>query len=420
MSSRDFDQPKTAVSTVRKATTMSRGCLVLFFSVFFLAGCGFFVLFFVIPIYGVLRARSWVETPCTIVSSEVKTHHDDEGETYSIYIVYNYTFDGRQYQSERYDFAMGSSSGYKGKKRIVDQHPPGSQHVCYVDPNNPKEAVINRSFRGEFLIGLFPLIFVAVGGIGMMWGLGVIGKRSRKPKPSTWQPQSVASLSDEAIDDDRDDFLPDYEGDIPSGPVTLKAEYSPVVKFIGALIFTLFWNGIVSVFVWQVVDSHINGRPEWFLTLFMIPFVLVGLGGVGFVGHSFLAIFNPRSVLTVDSAAAALGETIRVQWLLSGNVTSVRQLHIYLHGQEESKYRRGTSTYTDQETFAKLTIVDTTNPASIMQGEEDLTIPADSMHSFEANNNKINWSIEVHGEIGWWPDIKDSYPYVVLPHRKVR
>src|SRR5947207_7999497 len=91
------------------------------------------------------------------------------------------------------------------------------------------------------------------------------------------------------------------------GPVTLKARFSPATKFFGGLGVALFWNGIVSVFVTHGISGWKHGHGEWFLTFFMIPFVLVGLGLLAFVVYSFLGLFSPRVKLTVSCASALRG-----------------------------------------------------------------------------------------------------------------
>lgn len=48
------------------------------------------------------------------------------------------------------------------------------------------------------------------------------------------------------------------------------------VGVAGLTFVLLFWNGIVSVFVWQLVKDF-----QWFLALFLVPFVAVGLGILG-------------------------------------------------------------------------------------------------------------------------------------------
>jgi hypothetical protein len=406
-------------------TIQGGGCLGIFFFIFFAVGLLAFYFLFMVPVFRVVAAIGWQETPCTIVSSEVETHAGDDGSTYSVRIVYNYDFDGRHYESDRYKFMIGSSSGRSGKQAVVDRYPPGSKSVCYVNPSDPTQAVINRDFTADMLFGLLPLIFLAIGLGGLVYTVRSVFARKAAAKPL----DTIADIDEsDDIEESEDEWLPepatvessdstygDFGDRSAKGPVTLRSKSSPVGTLIAAIVICLFWNGIVSIFVSIAVASFRNGNPEWFLTVFLIPFVLVGLALVGFLGHSFLAIFNPRPTVTISSAAVPLGDTVELSWRFSGNTGSIRRLRIYVQGQEEARYRRGTKTHTDTEKFAELTVIDTHNFVDIPSGKASLTIPDDTMHSFESTDNKIVWTIHVAGEIAWWPDVNESYPMVILP-----
>jgi hypothetical protein len=79
---------------------------------------------------------------------------------------------------------------------------------------------------------------------------------------------------------------------------------TPLGAFFGLTLVALFWNGIVSVFLWQVVASWRQGQPNGCLTAFLIPFVLVGLGLIYAVGRQFLVLFNPRPHITLTPACS--------------------------------------------------------------------------------------------------------------------
>ena len=79
------------------------------------------------------------------------------------------------------------------------------------------------------------------------------------------------------------------------------------------------------------------------------------------------------------------------------------------------RYRQGTSTRTEKKTLLEVDVVDTDAPLRIASGMDKLEIPADTMHSFEATNNKIVWTLEVRGAVRFWPDVKESFKVVVLP-----
>ncbi|HEY7214288.1 MAG TPA: DUF3592 domain-containing protein [Thermoanaerobaculia bacterium] len=147
-----------------------KGCMVAFFGVFLLAG-GVFSLFFVQPALKVLAAKSWEPTPCVIVSSQVRSHAGDDSTTYSVDVLYTYTYNGWEYKSNRYQFLGGSSGGYAEKERIVRRLPPLTRTTCYVNPKEPAEAVLNRDFSYEYAFGFVPLLFVAVGLGGIVFTL---------------------------------------------------------------------------------------------------------------------------------------------------------------------------------------------------------------------------------------------------------
>jgi len=189
-------------------------------------------------------------------------------------------------------------------------------------------------------------------------------------------------------------------------------------KLIAVILIALFWNGIVSVFVVQVIKGWRSGHAELFLTVFMIPFVLVGLGLLGGIVYSFLALFNPRPRLLVTPGTVPLGGTFRVQWEIAGRTEVLESLKLRLEGREEATYRRGTDTLTDKSVFADIEIARLTPSGEMRSGSRNVLIPAGLMHSFVAKNNKIVWTIKLHGEITRWPDVKEEFPMIVLPEEQ--
>ncbi len=149
--------------------------------------------------------------------------------------------------------------------------------------------------------------------------------------------------------------------------------------------------------------------------IFLIPFVLIGLGLVAGFFHTLLGSFNPRPVLLVSSGTAPLGATLTLSHRFEGGTGRIRHLQVLLIGREEATYRRGTSTYTDKEEFFSHPLVDTNDPQAIASGRSEFAIPFESMHTFESDNNKVLWRIQVKGDIARWPDIDESFAFTVLP-----
>jgi hypothetical protein len=87
--------------------------------------------------------------------------------TYRVSILFHYRYHDTNYTSSHYQFSSGSSSGQAGKQRIVDQYPPGRETVCFVNPADPAEAVLDRGYFGEMAYGLIGLVLALVGAVGL-------------------------------------------------------------------------------------------------------------------------------------------------------------------------------------------------------------------------------------------------------------
>jgi hypothetical protein len=379
----------------RRTASPPVGCLVVFGLIF--VGLGMLALQFTFfrPMRGVLASRTWPANVCTVIDSQVASSSDSDGTTYRVEVRYRYTVDGREYESSRYDFLETSSSGYDDKAAIVARYPPGTQTSCYVSPTDPTQAVLVRRFSPVYLVGLFPLLFVLVGAAVVIWALR-----------SAWSRRGIGSAAAVA------EPVRDPQGG-SSGPVELRPTVTRRAALLGLIFVALFWNGIVSVFVVQVIKNRESGAQDGCMTLFLVPFVLVGLGLIFAVGRQFLVLFNPRVFLTLNPGQLRPGQTAYVDWRVAGRASRVQRLRITLEGREEATYRRGTDTHTDRETFLVLPIASSEQAFEIAQGSGRADVPPGVVPTFTASHNKIVWSFKVKMEIPGWPDSEDEYEVLV-------
>ena len=386
------------------------------------AVAAFFGLFLVIGLIvlvvmgaSVLKAftsGSWTPVEATVVSSGVRSHRGDDSTTYSVNILYRYVVDGRELRSNRYGFMGGSSSGYGGKYEIVRAYPPGRSFTAYVNPDDPADAVIERGFTSDMWVLLVPAVFMAVGGTGIYFALKFA--RRATVKFTVDSPRLAAPPAGR--------FVPSIKSAPQAGrliggsgdPITLAPRQSPLVKLIAVTIICLFWNGIVSIFLYQAIRSWTTGRGEACLSIFLIPFVAVGLGLVVGVGYTLLALFNPRCTLTLDRQPA-LGTIVEVRWTFTGRYDRIHRLDLRVEGREEATYRQGTNTRTDKNVFHVAGLLETSRALDIRTGKTRWTVPATTMHTFTSSNNKIVWVLVLHGHIQGWPDVKDEYVLNVEP-----
>ncbi len=406
------------------------GCLAGFFSIFAIAG-GAFLLIFIFPLARKLGSGDWAQVPATIVWSGVGEHSGSDSSTYSVDVLYEYEQGGRRWRSNRYDFMFGSSSGGREPKQAaVDRMPAGARVDAWVNPDDPSRAVLSRALGGFIWFALLPLVFVAVGVGGMVFAL----RSSRKKRRGVeWLPEPSGG-GDDADDADDTDVAAStaFEGGMdtapsrrrstvegsglpaaPREPVTLQPGKSRVGAFVGLLIFTIIWDGIVGFAgwaIWRNGDLGENGCA----TAFIAVFALVGVLLLISLPRQFLMIFNPRAEIVLASPPAP-GVPVALSWKFHGAASRVQRLTLRLEGREEATYRRGTSTTTDKRVFARHLLLDTTDSSQIAAGETLLALPADTMHSFTAPRNKVVWSLKLHGDVPRYPDIDDEVEIVVYP-----
>ncbi len=368
------------------------------FGAFFLFGLGFLVPFFVWPSLRVMEARSWRATPCEILSSHVASHSGDDSVTYSVEVLYRYEVDGREHRSDRYTFLGGSSGGYESKAEIVAGLPEGSEVTCWVNPEDPYDAVVERGFTAEYLFGLIPALFAAIGLGGLIAtfvGTRAVRKDTSKP---TWRP----------VVESRDTM----------GPVSLEPERGPLGKLGCSIALALLWNGFLSIFVWVFVKDWMAGNRDWFLALFLTPFVLIGLLLLAGIPYSLLALGNPRPRVRLARRAIPAGDSAQIAWSFDGWASRLRGLKLWLECSrttvETIVHDRGQSTSTETEVIATIEIAERRAPRPLAQGSESFTVPDDALPT-SRGEEAIQWKLKLQGEIAWWPDVIEEYEIVVLP-----
>lgn len=393
------------------------GCAIPFGLLFAAAGLAAFWFITLRPLLQMSASADWIETPCEIIASELKSSSDSDGTTYRVAIRYRYEFGGRSYEADRYNFTVGSTNvGVKGMRAAVRAHPPGRRTVCFVDPDEPDSAVLVRSVPGGVWFGVIALVFPVFGAlfIYLAWhgarkeraGIGSPLANARAPAaPSTGLGRGNRS-GPRAL------LTPDASDPVVPGEVVLKPVGGRILTFVGVGFFALFWNGIVGVGLGSLVSGGIQGI-EWFVVLFLVPFVVIGLGMIAFTLHAFTRLFAPGVEARLDPSLLRLGARAPFRWRLSHR--GVRKLSIHLVGREEATYQQGTSTTTDRSEFLRTLVFESSDPLGLTEGRAELPLPATAAApSFAAKNNKLVYELAFAGDIPWRADLDDRF---LLPVR---
>lgn len=402
--------PLKPAKSGRAGATLALGCAIPFGLVFICAGCAILWMMILRPFAQVAASLRWQPVEAVILSSALDTGESAKGkETYRVAVTYRYVWPPadhalktdppallgapdpsarpREYIGERYDFSSGHTNvAVADMREIIAAHPPGSRVTCYVDPHAPHSAVIDRSpplhvWLG-FGFGVFPLA-----GFGVIVGAWYNRRRVIAAEKARTEPDHVL-------------------GELP-----LKLAETRIAGFITTGFITLFWNGIVSVFVIIAFKEFGNGFIGWFLPVFLIPFVFVGLVLlVGFL-HALSLLFAPTLRVWIEDAPPRLGATHRLRWRLDGS--GVRSLRIHLRVHEESTDARGAETNADQATLVDETVFDSTDASAFREGLLSLPLPdAGLPPSIDAPNNRLRWELVFEGRIPRRAALEDHF---ILP-----
>ena len=381
-------------------------------------GLGLWWFFFVRPLQSFYQSQNWTETDCRIVWSEIKDQSDSDGSSFQAIIRYQYTVGLRELTGDRIGFLKATSSPKKSEvRRMVADYPTGSLARCFYDPQQPEQSVLERSFSHHIWFGLLPLMLAVVGSVIYYCGYTAYASNQRKQlelsllvqtPSSTEQPLTAPMNRSQA------DAL-DLKWDVPQ---KLKPASSKWFRAIPIGIFALFWNGVT----WTSLFSTWGQGPNFFslfISLFMIPFMLVGIFAVAALIHQLLSLLNPCVEIALSTGTAVVGGQFDIAWRTSVGVRRIRRMSINIEGTESATYQQGTDSKTDTQLFAVVPVLESMLPEQIKFGNAQIQIPADTMHTLEGAHNKILWHVRVRGEIPCWPDVDEQYPFRVKPHDPV-
>jgi hypothetical protein len=198
-----------------------------------------------------------------------------------------------------------------------------------------------------------------------------------------------------------------------------RADMPPGCQFGCSVLAALFWNGILSLFLWRLIaDWNRMGAFRWFNAAFLVPFVLVGivliLAVLATAVRWFASGLIGKIEVELSTHPLAAGGSSRIHVAQRGLI-ALRRVELQLICTEAATYVAGTSTATANKEVVQHLIADPDqNLAGGLPLEVDFTAPADAMHSFEAPNNKITWTLRVTARI-LGLGFREDYRLAVVP-----
>jgi hypothetical protein len=406
----------------------------LFWAVLLLLGCGgaiVLLLNFVLPEWRV--NHEFVPTTCKVLDKRIAERQGEDGPLFRPEIKIEYevgseTYRGWHYDIHHHEIGGGYSGGRENAQAVLNQfarydRAKETRYPCWYDPGNPYVAVLVRGYRWWIWLAFtVPASFVVIGAGGLLYTLWHWGKSAEHRAAMTQRAQERDFFGASGNDPCPYPFVP-QGADMTNSPGTrlkfrLPMAKSPGWALLGTLALCVILNA-VSVFAVIAIRRHLADRPDWFLTLCIVPCVLIGLGAIGiFLRQLLVTAGIGPTLVEISGHPLQPGREYRLFLSQSGRLT-INSMSVWLVCAETATYRQGTNTRTEtqevhrQELFCR-------QQFQIERGlrfetEIEFRVPEGAMHSFKADHNEINWAVAVEGDVVGWPRYKRSFPVIVRP-----
>ena len=265
--------------------------------------------------------------------------------------------------------------------------------------------------------------FILIGGGGVVYTVLQVGTSAERRAALAKQAADIDLLS-QTMPSSRDYPAVPRDANLTNSPGTMLAYRLPIAQSPGwrlfaAATFCLISTAVGSVFLVLAVRSHLTGRPDWFLTIFMLPFVALGGWSIYyFLTELILTTWVGPTNLEISDHPLYPGQQYEI-YLTQAGRHGVSSLQVLLVCDEETTYHQGTDIRNDRQRVYQRRIFRreqiSLQPDKPFQQRCRLEIPCDAMHSFQADHNCVQWKLVVEGRAKGWPDYMRSFPIVIYP-----
>lgn len=209
-----------------------------------------------------LEMQGWQRVEATVLNGGFRSHTGEDSTTYESWGEYRYEVGGTEYTSTRVTIHSGSDNIGTFHRdlgsRISDAAISGQPFPAWVNPDDPADAVLDRTIRWGFQAfkAVFGLVFGSVG-LGVIWGAWRVAPLKAAAAELRGRRTGSEWLAN-----------PEWQGE------PIRSEARGAMRF--AWFFAGFWNLIsfpTGFLVWDAFTSEGNA-----LALIGLLFPIVGVG----------------------------------------------------------------------------------------------------------------------------------------------
>ncbi|MCH2204784.1 MAG: DUF3592 domain-containing protein [Lentisphaerales bacterium] len=315
-------------------------------------------------------AKSWIQTEAKINKIDLKTSRSNKGgSTSSVQGSFSYAFKEQNYTSEQITFWSMSDnignfhkSNYKKLKRK-------RKTTCYVNPENPQEAVIIRDLRVEML-GFFSLFLVIFGGFGF--------------SASGFSLISIIKAN-KVIQTPSGDFLDSYSG-------------KAVVLFFALP--TAFFLPICAVTFMETVSQFRAGVTSTFFAF--LPLLIAIISTTAFIYFGSRHLNFGSSIICISEGQGVLGGSLK--GYLINSCSPQNGFDLIINCNRTSRNGKNSQTQSIYNHSINLTETQMT-PQGRYRTDFTIPLPYDIPESNESN---VTWNIKFKADVPG-PDYSCSF-----------
>ncbi|MHB0957214.1 MAG: hypothetical protein ACYC6N_01320 [Pirellulaceae bacterium] len=276
---------------------------------------------------------------------------------------------------------------------------------------------------GFWVMVLVLVSFMLIGGGGVIFTVLQVGTSAERRSAMARRAADMNPISETPPSHREYPTIP-RDANLTNSPGIRLAFRLPVMHagpwvLFAATAFFLVWNGIATVLVLVAIKSHVSQHPDWFLTLFVLPFVAIGMWATYyFVQQLMLHTGIGPTTVEISDHPLRPGRTYQLVVSQTGRL-NVQTLDLSLVCEEETTYRQGTDIRTERcRVFCRSVFVEhdfRIEPSKVFERECELHVPDHVMHSFQAKHNAVQWMLVAKGQTLSWPTFERCFPVVVFP-----
>jgi len=399
----------------------------IFFAVVFLLGClgaAVLVANLALPEWEV--NHHFAATTGTVLRKRIGNKQLGDQTLFRPEVQIEYEIDGRVFRVWTYDIHVMDGRGYTADRGEVtaalERFAVGESYRVFFDPEEPGRAVVIRGTSWWLWVTLLvPLSFIIIGAFGLVYCVAVWGKSAerRAARRQVEQPVPVA-----VADPGKPPPGIPPAAAVTDSPGTHLAFRLPVVEtgtwsMVAWMAASVGWNVIVATLAMVALRGHLRGRPDWVLTVFLVPFLAVGLVWIAALARWLLSSgVAGLTLVEISDQPVVPGREYRLL-VSQGGRMKVNCLTVLLECHERAVFRQGTDTRSETRCVYRKRLFQREGfeiTAGVpFEATCTLQVPAGAMHSFKSAHNEVSWKIVVEAKGAASCKFRRSFPFIVHP-----